>query len=399
MSHPASVLSAAIAAALAVPALAQCQTEWLPTPPGAAFNNTVNVVVSYRGDLIAGGAFTAAGGRPMNHIARWDGKSWSALGEGLDNVATALLVHDQDLIVGGSFSHAGGQSVSQLARWDGRAWSPLEPDLGGWVYALASHAGNIVVGGFLITWPPPLTHHVVHWNGVMWEPLLTGGAEEPVVALASYGGDLFAAISAFAGPTVRIVRWDGRSWHPTGPLITGGLEWPASTMTTYGDRLVAAGGGLLVQQWDGSNWLPVGVGAPPGYALAVYRGDLIATLHPNAFPGAMAWNGLTWTNMPAGMLASFSTLAVHDHSLIAGSIAYPHWARWGCACYADCDNSSGLSVPDFGCFQTRFVIGDEYADCDENGAMTVAEFGCFQSKFVMDVREGWPAGGPTTRGG
>ncbi len=51
-------------------------------------------------------------------------------------------------------------------------------------------------------------------------------------------------------------------------------------------------------------------------------------------------------------------------------------------CYPDCDGVNGLTVADFGCFQTKFVAGDPYADCDGVNGLTVADFGCFQTKFV-----------------
>jgi hypothetical protein len=51
-------------------------------------------------------------------------------------------------------------------------------------------------------------------------------------------------------------------------------------------------------------------------------------------------------------------------------------------CEADCSADGTLTVADFGCFQTRFVVGDPYADCNASGGLTVADFGCFQTKFV-----------------
>ena len=33
--------------------------------------------------------------------------------------------------------------------------------------------------------------------------------------------------------------------------------------------------------------------------------------------------------------------------------------------------------------ETKFVAGDPYADCNADGALTVADFGCFQTKFVV----------------
>ena len=51
-------------------------------------------------------------------------------------------------------------------------------------------------------------------------------------------------------------------------------------------------------------------------------------------------------------------------------------------CYPDCNADGVLTVPDFGCFQTRFITADLYADCNADGALTVSDFGCFQTKFV-----------------
>jgi hypothetical protein len=63
-------------------------------------------------------------------------------------------------------------------------------------------------------------------------------------------------------------------------------------------------------------------------------------------------------------------------------------AQAGGACYPDCDGSGGLSVADFGCFQTKFVQGDMYADCDGSTTLTVADFSCFQTKFVQGCAAG-----------
>ncbi len=51
-------------------------------------------------------------------------------------------------------------------------------------------------------------------------------------------------------------------------------------------------------------------------------------------------------------------------------------------CYPDCNGVGGLTIADFGCFQTRFVAQDPYADCNGVGGLTIADFGCFQTKFV-----------------
>ncbi len=54
----------------------------------------------------------------------------------------------------------------------------------------------------------------------------------------------------------------------------------------------------------------------------------------------------------------------------------------GVICYPDCNGVGGLTIADFGCFQTAFVAGDPYADCNGVGGLTIADFACFQTAFV-----------------
>ncbi len=58
------------------------------------------------------------------------------------------------------------------------------------------------------------------------------------------------------------------------------------------------------------------------------------------------------------------------------------WEAAGNICYPDCNGVGGLTIADFGCFQTAFVAGAPYADCNGVGGLTIADFGCFQTAFV-----------------
>lgn len=87
--------------------------------------------------LYAGGGFDTAGGVDASSIARWDGESWSALGSGMNgpSFVDAMTVFDDGggaaLYAGGLFSDAGGESANNIARWDGQSWSPLGQGVGG----------------------------------------------------------------------------------------------------------------------------------------------------------------------------------------------------------------------------------------------------------------------------
>lgn len=53
------------------------------------------------------------------------------------------------------------------------------------------------------------------------------------------------------------------------------------------------------------------------------------------------------------------------------------------SCGSDCDGDGQLTINDFICFQTLFVIGDPKGDCDANGVFNIDDFVCFQTLFVL----------------
>ena len=56
-------------------------------------------------------------------------------------------------------------------------------------------------------------------------------------------------------------------------------------------------------------------------------------------------------------------------------------------CYPDCNGDLALNLADFGCFQTRFALGNAYADCNGDLSLNLADFGCFQTKFALGCPE------------
>ena len=70
------------------------------------------------------------GSGAIRGIGKWDGESWSPLGNGLDRFGarTAAVFDDGTgpaLYVAGDFETAGGVSARNIAKWDGTAWSAL----------------------------------------------------------------------------------------------------------------------------------------------------------------------------------------------------------------------------------------------------------------------------------
>jgi hypothetical protein len=88
------------------------------------------------------------------YIARWDGSTWSPLGKGVDNFVNGLAVDPEgNLYATGDFTSAGGMPALRIARWDGTSWTPLGSGLGAEgdyssISTLAvDDSGNLYVGG------------------------------------------------------------------------------------------------------------------------------------------------------------------------------------------------------------------------------------------------------------
>ncbi|SDT33448.1 hypothetical protein SAMN04488543_3795 [Friedmanniella luteola] len=138
---------------------AAADAGWSPLFGSPALPGDLVAVAVSGPDVYVGGNFIygMAGMANDSHlrIAHWDGHGWHPLGAGLDGAVRAIAVVGTDVYVGGDFTVAGGTVVSpHLARWDGRAWSavpgsPTDPDrsYGTTVRALASDGTTLYVGG------------------------------------------------------------------------------------------------------------------------------------------------------------------------------------------------------------------------------------------------------------
>src|SRR5262249_24972436 len=148
--------------------------------------------------LYAGGLFTTAGGVAANHIAKWDGSRWSALGSGIGGVGLvevqALKVFDDGtgpaLYAGGLFTTAGGIAANNIAKWNGGQWSPLGTGVNTNVFALtvfddgtgpALYAGGLFAG-YIAKWDARLRL----WSGLLSG--IQGGRVVDVQALTVFDG-------------------------------------------------------------------------------------------------------------------------------------------------------------------------------------------------------------------
>jgi len=74
--------------------------------PGAN-GEVLAAIMDDSGNLYIGGEFTVVDQINANHIAKWDGSRWTALGSGVDRPVRALAISGSDLYAGGFFTTAG----------------------------------------------------------------------------------------------------------------------------------------------------------------------------------------------------------------------------------------------------------------------------------------------------
>ncbi|MCP4899313.1 MAG: hypothetical protein GY906_20305, partial [bacterium] len=277
-------------------------TSWsaLSGPSGTGVNDAVYELAVYddgNGEaLYTGGGFTSAGGVTVNRIAKWDGVSWSALsgpsGTGVNDAVYELAVYDdgngEALYAGGGFTSAGGVTVNHIAKWDGTSWSALSGPSGTGVTTSSVMAMTVfnngsveelyAGGNFTLAGGVP-ANYIAKWDGASWSALSEssgGGLTTTVRALEVYddgNGEALYAGGGFTSASGSIVnyiaKWDGASWSALfGPSGTG-VDDTVRALAVFddgnGEALYVGGsfitaGGLTVNRiakWDGASWSPL----------------------------------------------------------------------------------------------------------------------------------------------
>lgn len=247
--------------------------------------------------LYAAGDFTSAGGVPASGIACFDGVAWQPVGGGLSGSAFGqtgvfdLQVFDDGtgpaLYAVGDFTNAGGLGVQNVAKWDGVSWSDVGQGIFGPYNGCCPYGMGVFddgTGSKLYVGGDPGTtgtgvpmNGVIAWDGQNWSPLgsgLGGGPFNFAAAFAVYddgtgpalyvGGDFAQA----GGVTVNhVARWDGQNWSALGSGLSG-TQFPygGSGLGVYdsgqGNELFVAGlftdaGGAAsahIARFDGQSW-------------------------------------------------------------------------------------------------------------------------------------------------
>jgi len=111
----------------------------------------VHAMCAYNGSLYAGGMFDQAGGTSMNNLAKWNGSTWSSIGNvgasmGSD-IVSSLCVYAGQLYIGGAFSTFGALPVSNIGVWNGATRSTIGSGMNGEIHAMSIYHSTLYIGG------------------------------------------------------------------------------------------------------------------------------------------------------------------------------------------------------------------------------------------------------------
>jgi hypothetical protein len=295
-------------------------------------------------DLYAGGNFSNAGGVIARNVARWDGTSWSAVGDGLNAAVFSLAVNGTDLYAGGLFSASGSDSVKRIAKWDGASWTPLGSGMDAAVWAIAINGTDLYAGGQFSTAGGVSAGNIAKWDGTSWSSLGSGMSHR-VRALAVHGSDLYAGgdFALVGGVSSYIARWDGSSWTSPGSGLNGNVFVLTATDTSIfaGGHFRAAGGtpSQFLAQWH----IPSSVGIDEVLA-PIPEEQFLRQNYPNPFSPSTV---IAFSLPEAGIvrLDIFDVAGRHVKTLLNGWVpAGPQRIHWRGTDAADTPLPSGVYI-------------------------------------------------------
>ncbi len=341
------------------------------SPLGSGVDGTVSAIAVSGNDVYVGGYFTNAGGVIAHSIAKWNALTniWSGLGTGGGvfggscclgggyRSVTAIAVNGSDIYVGGYFNSAGGIDVNYIAKFDGASWSPLGDGVSGndphnipHISAITTGAGNVYVGGAFATAGGVSTNNIAIWDGSNWYPLGNGVSDSycgrvDVTTIVVGGSIVYVGGSIYLGGSYGIASWDGSNWNGLGSGVTRDTYCSFVNATALsGSELYV--GGLFnyagsypannIAKWSGGSWMAVGSSAENSTAGSinaiavsgnnVYVGGCFSRAGNGAATNIAKWNAVTntWSPLGPGVSDCVSAIAIIGNDVYVGGSLY--WA-------------------------------------------------------------------------
>ena len=310
-----------------------------------------DVAVDDSGNFYVSGSFHYAGGLRVNHVAKWDGQKWRALGEGLGSAAGAIAVNGDTVYVSGNLlSSAGGIAVSKIAMWDGMQWSDMDGGLSaGSVDEMAIDTlGNLYIVGSGFDMAGSVTvAGIARWDGAQWSAVggpVTPGTSASVddIYIDSLTNEVFIC-GAFNGidnvATNGVGKWDGSSWTGLGNVKTRDGIPNVIERSPQGEIIVAGFFSLpsFIRNYNDTLWIGYagGVASPDVSDLHTVGCHVYLAGNPLQYVGEdgdplrvyniARWDGLEWQPLGSGLNLGVRNVAHYENELaLVGSFTQLH---------------------------------------------------------------------------
>jgi trimeric autotransporter adhesin len=266
---------------ITLPLTAYAQWDPAPGQPGVTSTGFVRASYGNSTHLYIGGSFTQINGVNANRIARFDGSTWTTMGDGIASDVLAIFEYDYG---DGPVIHAGG--LNGLNKWNGESWvnAGITQMVRSWAVYDNGSGPTLYVGGNYTQASGKTVNRIARWNAAteQWDAI-GSGINGPVSALkvwddgsgeALYAGGNFTTSGGVN--TAYISRLKGSQFESVGGGMaqgSTGSNIPAVTSLVVfndglGEKLFAGGqfgeaGGVVARfmaYWNGSVWAPVAGG-------------------------------------------------------------------------------------------------------------------------------------------
>ncbi len=285
----------------------------IPSPP-----SNVRAIIGFDDGngpaLYVAGDIESSSSGPIEGLAKWDGKTWSPLGEGIEGDVYALEVFDDGngpaLYVGGLFEALDGSGAKDTAKWDGSTWTALGSGADSSVLDFVAfddgEGAKLFAAGHFEEIDGAPADHIAYWDGTAWNALGSGELNGSIYTLEIFddgsGPALYAAGSFYFDFSTleilgRVAKWDGSQWIGLGlnnSIISSERVLDLQVFDDgSGPTLYASGhfyfskGEVVnhIARWNGNDWDSLGTGlesASPGsiygYTLGVYDDGIGSSL-------------------------------------------------------------------------------------------------------------------------
>jgi PKD domain len=287
---------------------------WHAMQAGAVGGTTRSIASDGTNVYIGSDAVDIAGLARADHVAKWNGTAWSALGANAagsngwlpaSTFINSITTSGSNVFVTGSFQNADGHPTADMvAGFNGFSWAPMGSNgagngpLGGPGNAVTAFGGQVIVGGnFIAAGADNRANYVARYPG----------AAHPLTAVIRLGNGGF---SPFVGSTA---SFDGSASDGDSPIVAYRWSWSDGTPDSSGARVAH----VLTKQ--GVNVVTLTVTDSAGHTAQASEDFFIAGLYPQA---RFAW---TPSTAFAGESVSFDGSASSDDD---GTIASYDW-QWG----------------------------------------------------------------------